>query len=162
MQIIHSIRTWKHALQSFCCHCGCIIVRTSRRQQQIEMEHTTLEILASTPLPDGELRMYNPPSDPSFSLTPSELKEIMPEHASGKRMRLRKCWTGIFRSHLSKVTPYTTRVFNDSCVCSQLKPTAPHFKATGVCGASYCNTKIECYATKVHKHTVHCKIYQVE
>ena len=122
------------------------------------MEHTTLEILATTQLPEGEVCTYDPPSDPSFCLTPSELKEIMPEPAHDKRMRLRKNWTSIFRTYLSNVTPYTTWVFNDSCVCSQLKPTAPLFKATGVCGAPYCNTKIECYATKGNQYTVHCKI----
>ena len=122
------------------------------------MEHNTKEILANAQLPQGELCKYAPPQNPKFTLTPAELDSIMPEYLPGKRMRLRKSWTTIFRNHMQTVTPYTTWVFLDSAVCSQLKPRAPLFKAGGMCAASYCTAKLNCHANKDDKYTVHVKI----
>ena len=122
------------------------------------MEHNTKEILANAQLPQGELCYYEPPPNPKFTLTPAELDAIMPEYLPGKRMRLRKSWTSIFRNHMKTVTPYTMWVFLDSAVCSQLKPKAPLFKASGVCAASYCNAKMNCHASKDDKYTVRVEI----
>lgn len=122
------------------------------------MEHKTKEMLANAELPQGELCKYKPPPNPKFTLTQHEFESIMADYVPGKRMRLRKGWTSIFRMHLKVVTPYTTWVFVDSAICSQLKPNAPLFKASGVCGASYCNAKMECHVNKHDKLNVYCKI----
>lgn len=122
------------------------------------MEHKTKELLANAQLPQGELCKYAPPPNPKFTITQAEVATIMPEYVPGKRMRLRKGWTSIFRRYLTTVTPYTTWVFVDSAVCSQLKPNEPLLKASGVCGASYCYTKIKCHINKDDKLTVHCCI----
>ena len=122
------------------------------------MEHKTTEMLAGTHLPEGETKIYRPPSNLVFKLSEEELRQIIPAYTAGKRMRLLKSWTSVFRAHLSKITPYTTWVFTDSSVSSELMRTTTLFKASGRCGAAYCNASIQMRANKNDRQTVHCQI----
>ena len=72
------------------------------------MEHKTKELLAGTTLPSSDLEEYNPPKCATFPLTQAELDECLPKFVPGKRMRLIKNWTSVFREHLLHVTPYTS------------------------------------------------------
>ena len=124
------------------------------------MEHQTKEMLAGTTLPSSNIWQHVPPKNASFQLSDDELKAIMPEFVIGKRMRLKKNWTSIFREHLLCVTPYTTWVFTDSSVTSQKshKLRVSLFKANGTCAEQYCNAQIECQASKDQPHNVECRL----
>ena len=58
------------------------------------MEHKTKELLA---LPSSDLEEYKPPKCATFTLTQAELDECLPKFVPGKRMRLIKNWTSVFR-----------------------------------------------------------------